>query len=55
MRDFFFYNIDGWSQIHSIFVILILSVMSDDNMRENDESKPSISFIEQFIAEDLKE
>ena len=29
--------------------------MSDDNMRENDKPKPSISFIEQFIAEDLKE
>lgn len=28
--------------------------MSDDNMREKEESKPSISFIEQFIAEDLK-
>jgi glutaminyl-tRNA synthetase len=29
--------------------------MSDDKMREKDELKPSISFIEQFIAEDLKE
>jgi glutaminyl-tRNA synthetase len=29
--------------------------MSDENLRENEESKPSISFIEQFIAEDLKE
>jgi glutaminyl-tRNA synthetase len=29
--------------------------MSDDNMREKEESKPSISFIEQFIAEDLKD
>ncbi|MCX6322507.1 MAG: glutamine--tRNA ligase/YqeY domain fusion protein [Bacteroidia bacterium] len=29
--------------------------MSDDNMRKKEESKPSISFIEQFIAEDLKD
>jgi len=29
--------------------------MSDDNMREKEESKPSISFIEQFISEDLKD
>ena len=29
--------------------------MSDDFVRENEEIKPSISFIEQFIAEDLKE
>lgn len=29
--------------------------MNDVNTRENEESKPSISFIEQFIAEDLKE
>ncbi len=29
--------------------------MSEENMREKEESKPSISFIEQFIAEDLKE
>ena len=29
--------------------------MSDENMREKEESKPSISFIEQFIIEDLKE
>jgi len=29
--------------------------MSEVNTREKEESKPSISFIEQFIAEDLKE
>ena len=29
--------------------------MNDVNTREKEESKPSISFIEQFIAEDLKE
>jgi len=29
--------------------------MSEENMREEEESKPSISFIEQFIAEDLKD
>ena len=29
--------------------------MNDVNAREKEESKPSISFIEQFIAEDLKE
>jgi glutaminyl-tRNA synthetase len=29
--------------------------MSDDKMREKDELKPSVSFIEQFIADDLKE
>jgi glutaminyl-tRNA synthetase len=29
--------------------------MSEDPMREKEETKPSISFIEQFIAEDLKE
>ena len=29
--------------------------MSDDKPREKDELKPSISFIEQFIADDLKE
>jgi glutaminyl-tRNA synthetase len=29
--------------------------MSEENMREKEESKPSISFIEQFIAEDLKD
>jgi glutaminyl-tRNA synthetase len=29
--------------------------MSDDKMREKEESKPSISFIEQFIAEDLND
>ena len=29
--------------------------MKDVNAREKEESKPSISFIEQFIAEDLKE
>src|SRR5450759_5280811 len=29
--------------------------MSEVNSREKEESKPSISFIEQFIAEDLKE
>lgn len=29
--------------------------MSDDKMREKDELKPSISFIEQFIADDLKD
>jgi glutaminyl-tRNA synthetase len=28
--------------------------MSDENMSEKEESKPSISFIEQFIVEDLK-
>jgi len=29
--------------------------MSEDNIMEKEESKPSISFIEQFIADDLKE
>ena len=29
--------------------------MNDVNTREKEEPKPSISFIEQFIAEDLKE
>jgi glutaminyl-tRNA synthetase len=29
--------------------------MSDDRLREKDEMKPSISFIEQFIADDVKE
>jgi glutaminyl-tRNA synthetase len=29
--------------------------MSDDMLRDKEESKPSISFIEQFIADDLKE
>jgi glutaminyl-tRNA synthetase len=29
--------------------------MSDGNMREKEESKPSISFIEQFIVEDLNQ
>jgi glutaminyl-tRNA synthetase len=29
--------------------------MSEENLKEKEESKPSISFIEQFIAEDLKE
>ncbi len=29
--------------------------MSDNNIRETDETKPSISFLEQFITEDLKE
>ena len=29
--------------------------MSIENLREKDDSKPSISFIEQFIADDLKE
>jgi glutaminyl-tRNA synthetase len=29
--------------------------MSEENMREKEESKPSISFIEQFIADDLKD
>jgi glutaminyl-tRNA synthetase len=29
--------------------------MSDENMREKEESKPSISFIEQFIVEDLNQ
>ncbi len=28
--------------------------MSDENAREKEESKPSVSFIEQFIVEDLK-
>jgi glutaminyl-tRNA synthetase len=28
--------------------------MSEENIREKEESKPSISFIEQFIAEDIK-
>jgi glutaminyl-tRNA synthetase len=28
--------------------------MSDENVREKEESKPSVSFIEQFIIEDLK-
>jgi glutaminyl-tRNA synthetase len=28
--------------------------MNDENIKEKEESKPSISFIEQFIAEDLK-
>ena len=28
--------------------------MNDENIKEREESKPSISFIEQFIAEDLK-
>ncbi len=28
--------------------------MSDDILKENEESKPSVSFIEQFIIEDLK-
>ena len=28
--------------------------MSDEKIRENEESKPSVSFIEQFIIEDLK-
>jgi glutaminyl-tRNA synthetase len=29
--------------------------MSDENMREKEESKPSISFIEQFIQEDIRD
>jgi glutaminyl-tRNA synthetase len=29
--------------------------MNEENMKEREESKPSISFIEQFIAEDLKD
>ncbi len=29
--------------------------MNDEIIKEKEESKPSISFIEQFIAEDLKE
>ena len=29
--------------------------MNEENIKEKEESKPSISFIEQFIAEDLKE
>ena len=29
--------------------------MNEDNMKEKEESKPSISFIEQFIAEDIKD
>ena len=29
--------------------------MNDENVREKEESKPSVSFIEQFIVEDLKE
>jgi glutaminyl-tRNA synthetase len=29
--------------------------MNEDNMKGKEESKPSISFIEQFIAEDIKE
>jgi glutaminyl-tRNA synthetase len=29
--------------------------MNEENMKEKEESKPSVSFIEQFIAEDLKD
>jgi glutaminyl-tRNA synthetase len=29
--------------------------MSDEKIKEGEESKPSISFIEQFISDDLKE
>ena len=29
--------------------------MSDEVTKEKEESKPSISFIEQFIADDLKD
>jgi glutaminyl-tRNA synthetase len=43
-----------WSQIHPIFVSLKLSGMNEENIKEKEESKPSVSFIEQFIAEDLK-
>ena len=42
------------TQIHPIFVFLKQSGMSDEIIREKEESKPSISFIEQFIVEDLK-
>jgi glutaminyl-tRNA synthetase len=39
----------------SYFCILNNNRMSEENMREKEESKPSISFIEQFIADDLKD
>ena len=29
--------------------------MSDENLKEKEESKPSVSFIEQFIAEDIRD
>ena len=43
------------SQIHPIFVILKSYRMSEENIKEKEESKPSVSFIEQFIVEDLKD
>jgi glutaminyl-tRNA synthetase len=42
------------TQIRYIFVILILSGMNDEVIKEKEELKPSVSFIEQFIIEDLK-
>jgi glutaminyl-tRNA synthetase len=43
-----------FTQIHPIFAILILYRMSNEITKGKEESKPSISFIEQFITEDLK-
>ncbi len=42
------------TQIHPIFVSLIFSRMSDEIIRDKEESKPSVSFIEQIIIEDQK-
>jgi glutaminyl-tRNA synthetase len=39
----------------SYFCTLKITGMNDVNSREKEEIKPSISFIEQFIADDLKE
>jgi glutaminyl-tRNA synthetase len=42
------------TQIHPIFAFLTILRMNDEHIIEKEESKTSISFIEQFIVEDLK-
>ena len=47
--------IDEASQIPPIFVVLIFQGMSDNELKDREEQKSPVSFIEQFIIDDLKD
>jgi len=44
-----------WSQIHPIFVVLKTTRMNEENINGSEETKLTVSFIEQFIIDDLKQ